>query len=173
MWLYFLFLLFLGAFADEVSILDHLIASEILQHADCPPLFHGQNCQIPYCFPEHGNLVKRGLDDYYCNCTSSYASGEHCESVNCNDGNLSNSTFKCECPKFVGGSYCELTILSLIVCVLIVLGTVLCCTILVIIAEKIKKKRARYCAARNRTNESHPPPAPTVPLVERDVIQEQ
>uniref|UniRef100_A0A7E4VCF4 EGF-like domain-containing protein n=1 Tax=Panagrellus redivivus TaxID=6233 RepID=A0A7E4VCF4_PANRE len=103
-----LFFMFLGAFADEVSILDYLNATDVLQHADCPPLFHGSNCTIPYCFPDRGHLVQRSPDDYYCKCTHiGYTSGEHCEIVNCHYGKLSNSTLECECPDYVDGSYCQ------------------------------------------------------------------
>uniref|UniRef100_A0A7E4VAY5 EGF-like domain-containing protein n=1 Tax=Panagrellus redivivus TaxID=6233 RepID=A0A7E4VAY5_PANRE len=176
-----IFLLIISVFADEYIIyskIDHLNASDILQHADCPPLFYGQNCQIPHCFPEHGHLARIGLDDYYCNCTRG-AFGKHCEKLICLDGKMSNSTFKCECPYYAWGTHCHITILKIAVTLLVIAGLLLLAAaaslgIIYFHDERQKKKSQarstnRNQQNRNRRNQSQLHPGPEV-LIALDIL---
>uniref|UniRef100_A0A7E4VBF5 EGF-like domain-containing protein n=1 Tax=Panagrellus redivivus TaxID=6233 RepID=A0A7E4VBF5_PANRE len=174
---FLLFLLFLGAFADEVSLLDHLNTSKFLQNEKCPPLFYGSDCQIPHCFTEHGSLV-RELDDYYCKCPSRYSSGKHCENIDCNYGKLSNSTFTCDCPFYASRPYCELTSL---ICLTLWGLLILFLTAVRLLSKNEEESPAtstnRTPQNQTRSNAPQPPvapaPAPEIRIVERVVIQER
>uniref|UniRef100_A0A7E4VCK7 EGF-like domain-containing protein n=1 Tax=Panagrellus redivivus TaxID=6233 RepID=A0A7E4VCK7_PANRE len=169
--------LFLGAVADEISLLNYLNTNTLQLAANCPPLFYGLNCQIPHCFPEHGRLARRGLYDYYCNCSSGYALGKHCENIDCNYGKLSASTLRCECPYYAGGYYCQWN-------TFITLGGMFgSISLLFCVASFTKKDDANSQATsanraqqnQTRSNAPQPPaapaPAPEIRIVERVVIQ--
>uniref|UniRef100_A0A7E4VB57 EGF-like domain-containing protein n=1 Tax=Panagrellus redivivus TaxID=6233 RepID=A0A7E4VB57_PANRE len=163
-----LFLLFLGAFAEEVSILDHLNNTDNFQlAANCPPLFYGSNCEIPHCFPEYGHLAKRGLNDYFCNCTFG-TSGKHCEIINCNDGKVSTSTFECECSYYAFGSHCQNNIF-------VFAGIVAIFILFIIICPNENKEKSSANSTNNQTRSNAPqsPAAPEIRIVERVVIQER
>uniref|UniRef100_A0A7E4VAZ5 EGF-like domain-containing protein n=1 Tax=Panagrellus redivivus TaxID=6233 RepID=A0A7E4VAZ5_PANRE len=101
-------------YATQHSILPHIDTSTItipknLKNDNCPLLFYGPNCEIPYCFPENGELAQH-KHTYYCSCNHSFLKGDHCEVINCNGGDLVNSTLKCECPVDTFGAYCQWTV---------------------------------------------------------------
>uniref|UniRef100_A0A7E4ZUT1 EGF-like domain-containing protein n=1 Tax=Panagrellus redivivus TaxID=6233 RepID=A0A7E4ZUT1_PANRE len=109
-----------GAYASEssYSLLKHFNVSTV-QQRECPPLFYGPQCTIPYCFPSHGVLAQKG-DHYYCSCIcKQYVWGIHCENIECqNDGRFSNLTSECECPHYTYGHFCQLTLLQIVFLVL-------------------------------------------------------
>uniref|UniRef100_A0A7E4VD20 EGF-like domain-containing protein n=1 Tax=Panagrellus redivivus TaxID=6233 RepID=A0A7E4VD20_PANRE len=105
-----------STFAKDYSILNYVKASTI-DNKDCGPLFYGPNCEIPYCFPQSGYLSNNHRENkYHCVCHDHrYVGGAHCEIINCHDGNLSNSTFQCECPYYTFGDFCQVTPITLLV----------------------------------------------------------
>uniref|UniRef100_A0A7E4ZUT5 EGF-like domain-containing protein n=1 Tax=Panagrellus redivivus TaxID=6233 RepID=A0A7E4ZUT5_PANRE len=163
----FLFsLLISGAFATKYNVFDYLDTSDVVPVSDCPPLYYGKNCNVPYCYPESGLLKQRtrSKDIFFCDCVDSYSqSGEHCEQVDCHYGILSNSTLQCECPDNVWGAYCESTTLQL----LSILGFLICCCMVVFL---IPANKHATTATNNRTSTA---PAPEIRIVERVVIQER
>uniref|UniRef100_A0A7E4VBE4 EGF-like domain-containing protein n=1 Tax=Panagrellus redivivus TaxID=6233 RepID=A0A7E4VBE4_PANRE len=106
MTLFLLFLCLHGIFAFEFSVFQHQNISTLVPDNDCPTLYYGENCTIPYCCPETSHLVHRGHNDFYCNCTA-FTRGTHCEIVECHRGKFSRFSLKCECPLGIFGDHCE------------------------------------------------------------------
>uniref|UniRef100_A0A7E4VBF7 Laminin EGF-like domain-containing protein n=1 Tax=Panagrellus redivivus TaxID=6233 RepID=A0A7E4VBF7_PANRE len=173
--LFLVFLFISGACAATYSVFDHLEPPKLVPDIDCPPLYYGENCTVPYCYPEHGLLVQRSADDFFCNCTARYTSGAHCEIVDCNYGIRSNSTLQCECPDYVYGTHCEETIEMYLL-----LLVMTCCALgILFLLWRTKDKSRGTPAVPSTNNQSSTPPAPApapapeIRIVERVVIQER
>uniref|UniRef100_A0A7E4ZUZ4 EGF-like domain-containing protein n=1 Tax=Panagrellus redivivus TaxID=6233 RepID=A0A7E4ZUZ4_PANRE len=189
----FLFPLFIsGVCAGKYNIFDHLNASNLVPGSDCPPLYYGLNCKVPYCYPPGGS-VQRGVEDLFCKCKKNFLSGAHCELIDCNKGVLSNSTLRCECPDNAWGDYCEWTISKLLADVIVVfyfglflalIGTVYHAFIqpttstnnLSSTPPAPTNSGIRNQQNRTRRNTPQPPappaPAPEIRIVERVVYRE-
>uniref|UniRef100_A0A7E4VAW6 EGF-like domain-containing protein n=1 Tax=Panagrellus redivivus TaxID=6233 RepID=A0A7E4VAW6_PANRE len=175
--LFLLFLFLNDAVATTYSVFNYLNTSNLVPDSDCPHLYYGQYCEVPYCYHQNGLLIQRSEHDFYCNCTNEYTSGAHCELVECHDGVLSNSTFQCECATTVFGDHCEWTIPQIIECALKWLMVFLIFfLILTVLPDSGDKKDGNTADARSTARpdrESRTPSAPEIRIVERVVIQER
>uniref|UniRef100_A0A7E4VB47 EGF-like domain-containing protein n=1 Tax=Panagrellus redivivus TaxID=6233 RepID=A0A7E4VB47_PANRE len=179
MTLFLLFLCFNGAFAFKYSLFEHRNISTLIPASDCPPLYYGENCTIPYCCPETSRLVQR-KNDFFCNCAA-FTTGAHCEIVDCHRGELSKITLQCECPFGIFGDHCDKKVIDYVSTLAVVFIIIaLFCTIARGEDEDDKSGRVGHSDNRNTPNRNHAywtrapqPPAPAIQTVVHIVIHER